>query len=170
MEEPKKPRPVLPNPAERDNRTQENIREGKKAKRSYKRAKPKRDCEIGRGTVLEIVNLGIKGNSPEHISKVTSVAVQTVGHILSEFKETFKLLDKVKDYDQVRGDILKAVHLQALESLGKGTKLDDANAYQLAYVTKEMFNQMRLETDQSTTNVSKRVQLSRYTGENTDRE
>lgn len=88
----------------------------------------KDDPRIQRDRKLaKILELAAKNLLPEDIAKACNLPESTVRGTIKRFESIFPALAEVKDYRDVKADILSAGQLMALKSALSGNKLDKSS-------------------------------------------
>lgn len=125
-------------------------------RKPYERTKPRET--VGVKTHTKVVELAIKGNSYQDISNLTNVPITTVGNIVSAFNELLKEVGDIEAFRERRGQILDGIHGKLLKSLTEDKVIGEANLFQRAYASKQIYDQTRLEHNQSTSNAAHSVE------------
>lgn len=99
----------------------------------------------------KIINLHSKGANCVEIAKVCDCSRSTVFNTLKKFKQTFKNLDYVEDYQKVKADLFNSAEMTILNSMVEDEKIKKATLNQSAYALQVLHNAGRLERGQATT-------------------
>lgn len=100
----------------------------------------------------KVIDLHFKGVSNSLISKAVGLTPDTVSRTLKRFKETFKELDNVEDFEASREKLYSATELKVLKALNDDSKLSDASYASIAASLKTIHHARRLESGLSTSN------------------
>lgn len=128
------------------------------------------DCEVKKietkyaKQLNKMLDLHARGIPLADISKVVDAPVSTVHSRIQRFRNAFPELEEIHDYMTAKSQLFKAVELRLLKSLMDKTDDPKATINGLAYAFKQVFDAGRLESGQSTANVSKQITTKRFTG------
>lgn len=124
----------------------------KEGKRGYKFRKPRVAIGIDRlGLALQ---MDVAGVPRTEIARALGVHKATVSKALAKFEPLFQGLREVRDFREVKADIIDATQLRLLQSLMSEEKHKKASLNQAAYAFDVLYKANRLERNQSTANVS----------------
>lgn len=130
-----------------------------KPKKKTGRPKGKRTGKLvkSRQKVAKILDLAARGIGNEAIARAIPCSPGFVGKTLESFKASFKELENLKEYRTAKRDLLDATELGLLRELNDGEKLAKASINQVAYAFQQVHTAGRLESGQSTANISTRT-------------
>lgn len=123
--------------------------------------RPKRQ-KTERGVILQkkterMMQLAVMGLNSAEIGRVIDVPERTVRGRLERFKHVFDELENVKDFDEAKSDILKAVQLTCLKSAISKDKLERSSTLQCMQSFDIANKSARLENDLSTENIATNI-------------
>lgn len=110
--------------------------------------------------LAQMLSLAAKNVPAAQIARCIDMNERTVQHRLKKFDKLFKELKNVKDYENVRADLLSATELKMLKSLMSEDKIAKASLNNVAYAFQQVFNANRLTRGQSTANVDTKTQFT----------
>ena len=114
-------------------------------------AEPRKLSKDERGALsVALVHQGLKHHE---IAKVLSVSVSTVEKDVSAYRELFPTLERVKDYQANRAELIDAVEELALQSISRNLQSPQANLRDSTVAFRELFHAGRLERGKSTANI-----------------
>jgi DNA-binding Lrp family transcriptional regulator len=88
------------------------------------------------------------------IGRLTGLSTQAVHQRIGKFLKRLGEPEKVANYRDHKPEILEAVHLRLVEHMIDGDKLAKASINNLAFAARQIYDMHRLETNQSTVNLS----------------
>jgi hypothetical protein len=106
-----------------------------------------------------VVELTVAGLNQAEIAQSMGIERSNVRDILLKFRPVFSRLDDAPNYKMVRAQILEAAELRLLESVLCESAIAKAPLNQRAYALDIVHKIRRLETGQSTTNISTRTAI-----------
>lgn len=113
-----------------------------------------------------IVDLHTKNVPAGVIAKTVGCAESTVWSRIKTLRENLKSLDKLKEWQENKPDILAATQFEMVQSMLEPGKLKKASVNNLAYAFDKLHQAERLERGLSTSNVQQqqftRVELVNY--------
>lgn len=102
----------------------------------------------------KVLELRARGLSQSEIAGAVGLSETRVKQLIQQFKPVFSELENIEAYQSVRKDLLSATELLLLKSLNDPEKLQKASANAIAYSFSQIFSARRLESGQSTSNVT----------------
>lgn len=101
---------------------------------------------------MQILEMTVSGYTQEEIANAVKLTKNSVKKVQHDYRKTFKGLEKVKTFREVRADLLAAAQLSALETVVDPKKLAKTSSVGAAKIFDVMHKAERLENDQSTEN------------------
>ena len=129
------------------------IQEEKPKKRRYVRRVGK-NGKFTRTEIAKILDQHARGLSRRQIAQEIKCADHSIQRVLDTFKPLFRTLEKVRDYQKVKPDLIDSAQLVALQSMVSDQKQEGATIGELAKMFDVLYKANRLERGQSTANIT----------------